>query len=378
MTLNENEKKLLEAVEFVRENYPMGSQTNWVEVKKHLQSVRSTEALRSHYRRLTTNMKEQIKERHDMKMGRNTLEKKLLPAIKRKCSIDYLIDRFNTDEDSILKAVAKLQLQGYKGVRIFDEEGVTYVHNKVTLGELRSEKKDINVVHKTYEPFQIAVVSDTHIGSIYSDLDALNEFYDIVEGRGITEVYHAGDISDGYYNNRPTSIMEQDAVGFTNQLKKIVNEYPKRENVTTYFITGNHDQTHQRNAFADIGEAISMTRDDMVYLGHNFARVHLTEYITLGLVHPTGGVSRNFNLHIRNMIDRNPGRRADILMYGHYHKLAMLKHMGIWGYITPSFQRQTTFMQDNNLESVVGGVIFTIIPGIDGKLDRIITEVIEF
>lgn len=356
----------------------MGTQTNWKKVKTHLNSVRSTEALRSHYRRLTDpNMNKIIKERYDIRMGRETLEKKLLPIINRKHSLSSLCKKLEASEEDILVAVAKLQLQGYRGVRIFDEEGVTFIHNKVTLNELRSESRDISIPHTGYDPITFAVVSDTHIGSSKSDLRALHEFYDIVEGRGITEVFHAGDISDGYYSNRPTSIMEQDGVGFTNQLNKIVKEYPYREGVTTYFITGNHDQTHQRNAFANIGESISMVRGDMIYIGHNFARVYLKENLTLGLVHPTGGISRNFNLQIRNMIDRNPGRRADLMVYGHYHKLAMLKHNDIYGYVVPSFQRQTAFMQDNNLESVVGGIIFTIYPDIDGKIGRIVTEVIE-
>lgn len=134
-----------------------------------------------------------------------------------------------------------------------------------------------------------------------------------------------------------------------------------------------------RNGSADIGEAISMMReDDLVYLGHNFSKLDIAENLTVSLVHPTDGIARNFNNKIRDIIDRNAARRADLMFIGHYHKLAMLKHQGVYGYVVPSFQRQTSFMADNNLESVVGGMIITVNFNELGNISSVVTEVIEF
>lgn len=370
-------KDLEAVVEHVRKHFPRGTQTDWHKVKELLGSDKSIEALRSEYRRvMDPNMTKIIKERYEVNAGRITTEQKLLALIKRKHTMDSLCEKLEVEENDILIAVAKLHLQGYRGVRIYDEGGVTFVHNRVTVGELRANPVETAVMLPGKE-IEFAVVSDAHFGSVYSAVDELHEFYDIVQGRGIKVVFNAGDMTDGYYNNRPTSILEQDAIGFTNQLNKVVNEYPRRDGVTTYFITGNHDLTHQRNAFANIGEAISMVRDDMIYSGHNFAKFEVNEDVSISLVHPTDGISRNFNNKIRDLIDRNPNRRADLMFVGHYHKLAMLKHQDVYGYIVPSFQRQTGFMQDNNLESVVGGMIVRVKVNAFGKIESVVTEVIE-
>lgn len=132
-----------------------------------------------------------------------------------------------------------------------------------------------------------------------------------------------------------------------------------------------------RNGFADIGEAIDMRRDDLVYMGHNFAKIDLAENLSISLIHPTDGISRNFNNKIRDIIDRNAARRADLMFIGHYHKLAMLKHQDVYGYVVPSFQKQTSFMADNNLDSLVGGMIVTVNFNELGDISSVATEIIE-
>ncbi|MBO2523865.1 MAG: hypothetical protein CW336_08485 [Bacteroidetes bacterium] len=160
--------------------------------------------------------------------------------------------------------------------------------------------------------------------------------------------------------------------------QNVVRDSPFIQDGKLYGYT-NHDATHMRNGSADIGEAISMMReDDLVYLGHNFSKLDIAENLTVSLVHPTDGIARNFNNKIRDIIDRNAARRADLMFIGHYHKLAMLKHQGVYGYVVPSFQRQTSFMADNNLESVVGGMIITVNFNELGDISSVATEVIEF
>lgn len=178
-----------------------------------------------------------IKERYEQYMGRDTLEKRVLAAVKRETPVSVLSKKLYVEDNDILLAVAKLQLQGYRGVQTYVKDGVAFVHNtKKMTATVRRD--DFPSVRRSYKPISFAVVSDTHIGSNQHDSDALQEFYDIVVGRGIDTVLHAGDITDGYYTNRPTSIFEQSEVGFTQQLRAVINNYPKRDGVTTYFITG--------------------------------------------------------------------------------------------------------------------------------------------
>ena len=127
--------------------------------------------------------------------------------------------------------------------------------------------------------------------------------------------------------------------------------------------------THLYNGGADIGQEIARARDDMEYLGHNFAKVWLTPRIDLNLVHPTDGGAWAVTHKIQKIIDSAEGKRkSTVLAVGHYHKMAWLEWKGTQGIVMPSFQKQTSFMRDNNLLSYVGGVILKIKTDKDGRM----------
>lgn len=133
------------------------------------------------------------------------------------------------------------------------------------------------------------VVSDTHLCNKNQQLTYLNDFYDRCAAEGITTIYHAGDISDGFYKSRPDHIYELFKIGFDEQADYIIENYPRRNGITTKFITGNHDATHLKNGGADIGSRIAERRPDMEYLGYMSAKVWLTPQCDADLFHPLDG-----------------------------------------------------------------------------------------
>jgi len=62
--------------------------------------------------------------------------------------------------------------------------------------------------------------------------------YDECVRRGITTVLHCGDITDGQ-SHRPEHLYELFAFGADEQAEYVASMYPRREGITTYFITGN-------------------------------------------------------------------------------------------------------------------------------------------
>lgn len=346
----------------------------------------SKESVRNSYRRLMNinNVNHVVKRRDDKRMGRLSLEDRLLSEVKVKRPMTVLMDRLEATEDEIMLAISRLQLRGFRAVAAFLDNGILYVQNRVTATTtvplLAGDEpgKDVFDLY-TGNKIQFAVVSDTHFGNIHAKKEELHKFYKEIKSRGITTVLHAGDLVDGYYPNRPTSMLEQYAHGFTEQLNDFIKDYPKIPGITTYFITGNHDHTFMRQGLANIGEVVDSIRDDMIYLGHNFGRVYVAPKVSVSLIHPTDGISQNFNKKIRDIIERSPERRSDIMCIGHYHKVAMVEHRGVSGYVVPSFEGKTSFMQDMGLESVVGGMIFTV--NTDKVTDEIIsisTEIIKY
>ena len=87
---------------------------------------------------------------------------------------------------------------------------------------------------------KFGLMGDTQFGSKYAQITYLHDFYDLCEREGITDIYHTGDITDGLKMRvgHEYELYEHSADG---QLDDLVANYPKRDGITTHFITGNHD-----------------------------------------------------------------------------------------------------------------------------------------
>lgn len=329
---------------------PDGKHTSWVAVKRDYEQMTTETHTPDYYR---------------IYWSRHAPVTSSLPLIKR-LSRPLII----SGED--VEGALALKRQGYN-VEIWTEDGRLWAQNKPFLPK-GGEFEFASITQG--DTITIAIVSDTHIGSKFHDARALRAFYAYAYSRGVRDFYHAGDVTDGYYKNRDDSFWEQNAHGFQEQLTAVVTNYPKIEGVTTYFITGNHDVTHLRNGGANMGESISMVRPDMVYLGHNYAKVWLTPEVDISLVHPTDGGAMAISHRLQRIIDE--GRRnSKILVVGHYHKGCYLpKYKGVHGFVAPCFQRQTGFMRDNGLDAFVGGIILTF-KVVEGEIISMVPEFVD-
>jgi hypothetical protein len=167
--------------------------------------------------------------------------------------------------------------------------------------------------------------------------------------------------------------------GFTDQLDYIAEVYPQYDGVTTHFITGNHDATHFYNGGANLGAMLELKRDDLVYLGHNFAKVWLSEKVDMNLVHPTDGTSYSVSLKAQQRIDKAAGaQKSKIVLIGHYHKMDIVYHKQTWAVTMPSFFGQSSFMEGKNLESIIGGIILNVKVDAYGDLISIVPEMVMY
>ena len=224
---------------------------------------------------------------------------------------------------------------------------------------------------------RIGVVSDTHLGSKHAQLTFLEELYDRYAELGITDVYHCGDITDGMYPNRNDQIYELHAHGADAQVDYVVNNYPKRDGITTHFITGNHDFTFVRNTGYNIGPAIDMRRDDMEYLGMFNAKVWLTPKCDLELNHPLDGSAYALSYSIQKTIDAlSGGEKPKILCNGHHHKYLTMFYRNIHAIEVPSVQAQTPYMKGKRLAAHVGGLVLDIYVDEEGTIERFACEMI--
>ncbi len=277
--------------------------------------------------------------------------------------------------------------------KIEEELGESNMYDKV-YGYLKrharnkTEKEPERIVLQNHEPehrkvdwngmqtIRFGLMGDTQIGSKYTQLTLLHRFYDLCEHEGITSVYHTGDITDGL-KMRPGHEYELYEVSADEMLEDVVKNYPKRDGITTHFITGNHDASIYKHVGYDIGKAIELERKDLVYLGRDCSVVDLTPNCTLELRHPWDGTAYALSYKIQKMIEAmESDSKPNILAVGHYHKAEYLFYRNVHAFQTGCFQSQTPFTRGKGISIHIGGWLVTITVDKAGHIQRIIPEFI--
>ena len=207
---------------------------------------------------------------------------------------------------------------------------------------------------------RFGLIGDTHIGSKYTQFTHLHNFYDILASQGITNVYHAGDITDGL-KMRVGHEYELYEISADEMQDDIVRNYPKRDGITTHFITGNHDASLYKQIGYDIGISIANDRADMKCLGKDCALVNLTPNCTLELRHPWDGTAYALSYKPQKMIEAmESDSKPNILAIGHYHKAGYLFYRNVHAILTGCFQSQTPFTRGKGISVHIGGWIITV------------------
>lgn len=253
---------------------------------------------------------------------------------------------------------------------------IKVVEKRVAIQNQEPEHFDANWDNTTVLKF--AIMGDTQIGSKYTQLTHLHKFYDICAGERVKDVYHTGDITDGL-KMRVGHEYELYEVSADEMRDDVVKNYPKRDGITTHFITGNHDASIYKHVGYDIGAAIARDRSDMNYLGRDCAVVNLTPNCTLELRHPWDGTAYALSYKPQKMIEAmESDSKPNILAIGHYHKAEYLFYRNVHCFQTGCFQGQTPFTRGKGISVHIGGWIVTIHVDQNGYIQRIMPEFIPF
>lgn len=207
------------------------------------------------------------------------------------------------------------------------------------------------------QTIKFGVISDTHIGSKYTQFTHLHDFYDLCEREGVVDVYHAGDLTEGL-KMRVGHEYELYEVSADDMRDDVIKNYPHRPGITTHFITGNHDASIYKQVGYDIGQAIANARPDMHYLGRDCAIVNLTPNCPLELRHPWDGMSYAMTYRPQKMIEAmESDSKPKILVIGHYHKAIYLFYRNVHCLLGGCFQAQTPFERGKGISVHLGGWI---------------------
>lgn len=233
---------------------------------------------------------------------------------------------------------------------------------------------------------RFGLVGDTHLACKEERLSELHNFYDILAAEGITKVFHAGNPVDGYIPKiNGDSVYESSIDG---QAQYFVDNYPKRDGITTYFITGDdHEGWWMKQGF-NFGAYLQLIaekseRKDLVYLGHVEADVELRAGklpTILKIQHPGGGSAYSRSYTGQKQVEAfEGGEKPSVLVQGHYHVSNYMSERNVYVISLPGFQDQTIFARKKRLRMEVGGAIleFKVNPK-DGAITRCRLEFVRY
>ena len=162
------------------------------------------------------------------------------------------------------------------------------------------------VSFKNIEEDKLLFLSDTHIGSIYENMDYINTAYKIAKEKGIHTVLHGGDLMQSTISNVADIYQDE-----KKQLEHIVRDYPYDSSIHTYILLGNHDfNTLKKSSYY---MDILKERDDFTLLGFKRAYLSWNNHL-ISLCHTT----KKYHLSI-------PSVENMLNLKGHSHKLSYNK-----------------------------------------------------
>ena len=202
---------------------------------------------------------------------------------------------------------------------------------------------------------------DTHNGSLYEDIGALNAYTKEAVEAGAQCFLHAGDCLEGHKLYKGQEF-ETHARGWNEQKKHWAKVSP-RTGLDTYFITGNHDASLKKLAGINVGEGLAEERKDYKYIGEDQGTIVLKDKngnkCTVMLLHPGGGSAYALSYRPQKIVEQiEGGTKPNILGIGNYHKAEWIpSYRNVSVFQVGCFQRQTPFMLSKGLSAHVGGWI---------------------
>lgn len=149
---------------------------------------------------------------------------------------------------------------------------------------------------------KIIIISDTHLGSIYENIDYLKQVYEYATIYNIKTILHAGDLIQSTKRNVKNKYRNE-----YSQICHVIDSYPEDINIQNYILFGNHDYHTLKKD--DEYQKLLSTRRDFTFLGTKRAYLNWQNNI-ISLLHQTP----KYNIKVPNL-------DTLINFCGHSHKL---------------------------------------------------------
>jgi len=201
---------------------------------------------------------------------------------------------------------------------------------------------------------RIGVLSDTHLGSKYTNPDFVKMAFDEFARYELDMVTVSGDVTEGL-SRRDGHVYECTHVGFAAQKEHAVDVFGQWTDTPIYMIDGNHDRWFTKIAGAHIVQDICDELPNAEYLGEDEGDIYLSPTCVLKLWHGEDGSSYATSYRLQKLIESfTGGEKPAALFAGHVHKQGyfFIRHVHCLG--AGAVQTQSKWMRSKRLAAHAG------------------------
>jgi predicted phosphodiesterase len=306
-----------------------------------------------------------------MKNSPKTMDELILYDLKKKgLTYEIFLDKYEMDKTTAKQYVRDLVNRGYK-ITTINKDYELYFRLDTVTQEARKVKSIT-----TENIYKFGAISDTHLNSKEEKSDELQIIYDEFVEDGITDVYHAGDLGDGF-GIYPDQEFYLKNVSTDDQLEYIVQNYPYRKGITTHYVGGNHDAGVTKKVGFDYCPVISSKRSDLDYLGQTGAIVMINDLFKMEIEHFQASMAKGISYRGYRFLEDYVGPHPDLALFGHKHTSGFYTLSNTMFMELGCFQGLTPWAKTKKFSEHIGGYIITIVQNSNSHI-KIIPEWIGF
>lgn len=267
--------------------------------------------------------------------------------------------------ENLWQALTKEELVKQELVKTYSPEELRWL--LAHLQTSTSERVEKIIWDKWHLKF--ALVSDTHLWNKWCAKKELADFYKKAWDEWVEAFIHCGDLVDGTGNVFKWQIYELENVGYDEQLKTAVNDYPYYWDVKTYVVWGNHDESFLKENGANIIKNIANLRDDIINMGFYDARIKLN-WVDINAHHWGKSQAYAKSYHSQKLIENiDPRDQPDVFASWHWHDALYMAYRNIHTFLPGAFLKQNLLAKRFNLGNTIGGWIVEVNIKDDGTSD---------
>lgn len=296
---------------------------------------------------------------------KKTTEEKVLDFIEltnNKISLSKICDELN---------VKPIEALGFK--RIARDMGfgiVCETKNDDLIFYNQGEIKDVDKIFKfktdENNEFKFLAISNTLFGNKAQQLSILKDVYKKAKEDGIKAIFICGNVSGKSYGLNSKYCDSNFIVDKENQIDYIIENFPKEEGITTYFITGIQDDKKK----ISVGKRISDAREDMVYLGNISSNI-VIDNVNIKIISTPIKQAYTVSHHPQQFAKCFRSEdKPDVLLLGGLNQLDHIFYREVNVLSIPSLAATTKEMEDNRRSNTVGAIAVKIKTDKKGNLDK--------